>query len=90
MMLPIMMMRFEVGNSATKKNARKNMSGFPVVRQRTASSTARSAAAAQTATVMRALAFSQKDAAEPNTGTRCRNGAARFGPINAMPRLKNR
>ena len=28
--------------------------------------------------------------AEPNTGTKWKNGAARFGPISAMPRLKNR
>ena len=36
------------------------------------------------------LAEQQIAIAEPNTGTRCRNGAARFGPISAMPRLKKR
>ena len=29
-------------------------------------------------------------ATETSTGTRCRKGAARFGPISARPRLKNR
>jgi hypothetical protein len=68
MVLPMRTIRFEVGDSATKKKTRKKSSGFPVRRQRTASRTARSAAPRQTASAMSALASSQFDTRQPNNG----------------------